>query len=190
MKAQKTLDMKIADAKAELAQQPKKDKEGKFRKETWTERFGWYAIIWIFGWGVAGGWGYTYAYEHSKDLFGTKTITIEVQHAQASTDTPKEVKAPQTEESEAKEGNFSAYNAEIGQTDADPFTMASGKKVYEGAIANNCLDFGTKIKVNGKIKVVEDRMNSRYGCQDFDIFMTSYDEAISFGRQTISYEIL
>lgn len=190
MKTEQSLDMKIAEAKKRLDTEEKRDTKGKYRKPTIVERCGVWTISWVILWAVIAGSSWTYAYDHKDDLFGTKTITIEVQHAQASTDTPKEVEAPQTAESEAKEGNFSAYNAEIGQTDADPFTMASGKKVYEGAIANNCLDFGTKIKVNGKIKVVEDRMNSRYGCEDFDIFMTSYDEAISFGRKTLTYEIL
>ncbi len=88
----------------------------------------------------------------------------------------------------AQIGIFSAYNAEENQTDADPFTMASGKKVYLGAVANNCLPFGTKIKVNGKIKIVEDRMNSRYDCNHFDIFMESYDEAIQFGRRELEFE--
>jgi len=122
-------------------------------------------------------------------LLASKTITIiaetRIQPVEASTATP-EPKAPQN----AKLGEFTAYNAEVGQTDADPYTMASGKRVYEGAIANNCLDFGTKVKVNGKIKVVEDRMNSRYDCDHFDIYMASHDEAIKFGRQNIEYEII
>jgi hypothetical protein len=54
------------------------------------------------------------------------------------------------------------YNAEVGQTDADPFTMASGHRVYEGAVASNCLPFNTKIRINGETYTVEDRMNSRY----------------------------
>lgn len=87
-------------------------------------------------------------------------------------------------------GEFSAYNAEIGQTDSDPFTMASGKKVYEGAVANNCLPFGSKIELNGKIYTVEDRMNKRYGCEHFDLFFNSYAEAIEFGRQELEYSII
>lgn len=87
-------------------------------------------------------------------------------------------------------GEFSAYNAEIGQTDSDPFTMASGKKVYEGAVANNCLPFGSKIELNGKIYTVEDRMNKRYGCEHFDLFFNSYAEAIEFGRQTLEYSVV
>lgn len=91
---------------------------------------------------------------------------------------------------EVSVGEFSAYNAEIGQTDSDPFTMASGKRVYEGAVANNCLPFGTQIELNGKIYTVEDRMNKRYGCEHFDLFLNSYSEAIEFGRQTLEYSVV
>lgn len=87
-------------------------------------------------------------------------------------------------------GEFSAYNAEVGQTDANPFVMASGKKVYDGAVANNCLKFGSKIEVKGKTYTVEDRMNSRYGCEHFDIFMWEKSEALTFGRQTIEYSVV
>lgn len=122
-------------------------------------------------------------------MVSSKTITIvaeaRIQPALAQTAVP-EVKEARV----AKQGEFSAYNSEVGQTDADPLTMASGKKVYAGAIANNCLPFGTKVKVNGKIKVVEDRMNSRYDCGHFDIFMDSHDEAIAFGRKTLDYEVI
>jgi 3D (Asp-Asp-Asp) domain-containing protein len=122
-------------------------------------------------------------------LMASKTIVIAnetlITPVMASTATP-EPKAPQI----AKSGEWTAYNSEIGQTDGDPYTMASGKKVYEGAIANNCLDFGTKVKVNGKVKIVEDRMNSRYGCENFDIYMESHEEAIKFGRQELAYEII
>jgi len=87
-------------------------------------------------------------------------------------------------------GEFSAYNAEEGQTDANPFVMASGKKVYSGAVANNCLAFGTKIDVKGKTYTVEDRMNSRYGCDHFDIFMWEKSDALAFGRQAVEYSVL
>jgi len=54
------------------------------------------------------------------------------------------------------------YNAEEAQTDSDPLTMASGKRVYEGAIASNCHPLGTKLKIEGEVYTVDDRMNSRY----------------------------
>lgn len=170
-------------AKNEKAQDIKRENDGKFRKKTWREKFGFFPIMWIFIWGVGAGWGYTYIYHHASDLFESKTVVIKVAEA-------AKIEEVKEEEVEKTIGIFSAYNAEAAQTDADPFIMASGKKVYKGAIANNCLPFGTKVKVNGKIKVVEDRMNSRYDCNHFDIFMDSYDEAIQFGRQEIEYSII
>jgi 3D (Asp-Asp-Asp) domain-containing protein len=62
--------------------------------------------------------------------------------------------------------------------------------VKKGIIANNCLPFGTKIKVDNKIFEIQDRMNQRYGCDSFDIYMTKYQKAKDFGRQTLKYEII
>lgn len=66
-------------------------------------------------------------------------------------------------EAKIQKAIVTTYNAEVAQTDSDPFTMASGKRVYEGAIASNCHKIGTKIQIRdlGEF-VVEDRMNSRY----------------------------
>jgi 3D (Asp-Asp-Asp) domain-containing protein len=88
------------------------------------------------------------------------------------------------------QGEFSAYTASVEETDADPFTTASGEKVRDGIIANNCLKFGSKVKVNGKVFEVKDRMNSRYDCEHFDIFLADKGEARKFGRQKLDYEIL
>tara|TARA_R110000868_G_scaffold160448_3_gene390069 strand:+ start:1474 stop:1929 length:456 start_codon:yes stop_codon:yes gene_type:complete len=92
------------------------------------------------------------------------------------------------EEKEVAE--VSAYNAEAAQTDSSPDIMASGKKVYEGAVANNCLKFGSKVEIGGKIYTVEDRMNKRYGCDHFDIFVAEKSEAIAFGRKNLEYKVL
>jgi hypothetical protein len=101
--------------------------------------------------------------------------------------------AVECEGEDVKQGIFTSYNDEVGQCDSDPFTMASGKRVYEGAVANNCHPFGTKIKVNGKTYTVEDRMNKRYTefCgtdqERFDIF--KFNRKDNIGKQTLSYEI-
>lgn len=87
-------------------------------------------------------------------------------------------------------GIFTAYTAMISQTDSTPTITASNQKVREGIVANNCLPFGTKIKVNSKVFEVQDRMNKRYGCDTFDIYMLDYAEAIDFGRQTLAYEYM
>jgi len=81
-------------------------------------------------------------------------------------------------------GVITAYNNLPEQTWGDPNIMASGKRVYEGAIANNCLPFKTIVEINGSFYIVEDRMNERYNCRYFDIFMWSYKDAINWGRKT------
>ena len=94
-----------------------------------------------------------------------------------------------TIEETAKIGIFTAYNAIPAQTDDNPNITASGKHVAEGIVANNCLPFGTRIVVNNRIYEVQDRMNRRYGCDNFDIFMWDYEEAIEFGVQKLDYNI-
>lgn len=89
-----------------------------------------------------------------------------------------------------KMGVFSAYTANEAETDSNPTKMASGREVYDGAIAcPSQYEFGDKIKVNEKVYTCEDRMASRYRDGEyFDIYMESYDEAIKFGRKTLNYE--
>jgi len=87
-------------------------------------------------------------------------------------------------------GTFTAYNALPEQTDDTPEITASGKRVKEGIVANNCLPFGTKIAVEDQIFEVQDRMNKRYGCNNFDIFMWDYQAAIEFGVQELNYEVI
>jgi 3D (Asp-Asp-Asp) domain-containing protein len=87
------------------------------------------------------------------------------------------------------QASVSAYNSLPEQTWGDPFEMANGERVYEGAVANNCLEFGTVVKIKNSIYVVKDRMNSRYGCGYFDIFLWSYKDAINWGRQSLEVTI-
>ena len=90
----------------------------------------------------------------------------------------------------AKSGVFTAYNALPEQTDDTPEITASGKRVKEGIVANNCLPFGTKIAVNDQIFEVQDRMNRRFGCDKFDIFMWDYQAAKEFGVKELHYEVI
>ena len=78
---------------------------------------------------------------------------------------------------------LSAYNPVEAQCDSTPDITASGKKVRVGYVANNCLPFGTIVKIDGEHYEVQDRMNKRYGCEHFDILMWDEQEAIAFGRQ-------
>ena len=87
-------------------------------------------------------------------------------------------------------GIFTAYNATVSQTDSTPTITASNQTVKDGIVANNCLPFGTKIRVNDRVFEIQDRMNKRYGCENFDIYMHEYSDAITFGKQTLNYEII
>jgi len=80
-------------------------------------------------------------------------------------------------------GVITSYNPLPEQTDDNPDITASGHKVREGIVANNCLPFGTRVEIDGEIFVVLDRMNSRYGCEHFDILSFDYEWSIQFGRQ-------
>ena len=63
---------------------------------------------------------------------------------------------------------------------------ASGTVPTAGrTIAVNWLPFGTTVIINGQTYTVEDRG----GMNGIDIFMNSHDEAIQFGRQTLSVYI-
>ena len=76
-----------------------------------------------------------------------------------------------------------AYSSEVEQTDSDPYTMASGNKVYDGAIAcPEFVAFGTKVEVKEKMYTCEDRMGERYRNKNyFDIWMTTKEEAKEWG---------
>jgi 3D (Asp-Asp-Asp) domain-containing protein len=86
-----------------------------------------------------------------------------------------------------------SYSSTVGQTDASPFTTASGEQVRDGIIANNCLPFGTKVTIpelyGDKVFTVADRMALRYGCNTFDIWQTSTAAAKQFGKQVAVVEV-
>lgn len=85
----------------------------------------------------------------------------------------------------------SAYSSTVAQTDADPFTTASGAQVQEGVIAANFLPLGTKVRIGQKLYTVEDRLNSRYnGSYRIDVWMRSTEEARAFGVRPQIIEIV
>ena len=73
---------------------------------------------------------------------------------------------------------------------------ASGKRAKVGMAACNWLKFGTKVKIDGKVYVVEDRgAKSLFGDKNnhikhIDIFFNTHNEAKQFGRQYLEVEIL
>lgn len=86
----------------------------------------------------------------------------------------------------------SAYTSDPGETDEDPLTMASGKKVYAGAAAcPSRYPFGTRIEVEGSRYTCEDRMNARYRSGNyFDLWVETKAEAYQWGRRTIQVRII
>ncbi len=86
-----------------------------------------------------------------------------------------------------------AYTPRPEETDSTPWLTAAGTKTREGVIAANWLPFGTKVRINGVIHTVEDRMNRRYTAafpQHIDIVFLSLDKARKFGKQKIEIEIM
>jgi len=91
-------------------------------------------------------------------------------------------------------GVITAYTSTKGQTDDDPFTAAWGEQVYDGMIANNCLKHNTAVKIpeydKNLVLRVSDRMNKKYGCERFDIWLdTTRAEAMKFGVKRLVVEV-
>jgi 3D (Asp-Asp-Asp) domain-containing protein len=90
--------------------------------------------------------------------------------------------------------DMTAYNSEVGQTDADPFTAADGTTTYDGMIAVNFLPFGTKVRIpelfGDKVFTVHDRMNRRYWYR-VDVWMKDKSAAKKFGlHKNVKIEIV
>ena len=81
------------------------------------------------------------------------------------------------------------YNSEVGQTDSSPFKSPSQLRVRNGIVANNCLPFKTKVKILNRYYEVQDRLNARYNCNVWDIWMSSKEEAIQWGRRNLTVKI-
>ena len=76
------------------------------------------------------------------------------------------------------EAEVTAYSAGDGNTPG--VIMASGKHVYEGAVAYNGLPLGSVLEIEGRQYVVEDRC--KYD-DTVDIYMNEVSRAYQWGRQ-------
>jgi len=87
---------------------------------------------------------------------------------------------------------ITAYSSSPDETWGDPFIMASGRRVYEGAIACPAwLSFGTIVEISGRQYVCEDRMNIRFRDSNrFDIWKTSKQAALTFGIQKAYVDVI
>lgn len=85
---------------------------------------------------------------------------------------------------------ITAYSSCPEETDDTPFITASGQRVRDGIIATNELPIGTKVIIEGLGEFeVQDRTNKRYDYR-VDIWMSSKEEALNFGRQLKEIYIL
>jgi len=82
------------------------------------------------------------------------------------------------------------YSSTPGQTDSTPFITATGDQVFDGLVAANFLEFGTKVIIPGvfgaKVFTVKDRMNKRYTNRNpghIDIWFPDEKLARNFGAQ-------
>lgn len=89
---------------------------------------------------------------------------------------------------------LTSYTSRPGETDSSPFITANGSHVHMGTIASNCLAFGTKVQFpelyGDQVFVVEDRLNSRYGCNMIDVWLPEYTQAIQFGHKYTTVYVL
>ena len=85
------------------------------------------------------------------------------------------------------------YSAEAAQTDSTPHITANGTDLrkYKGLpiVATNELPFGTKVRINGVVMVVGDRMNKRYPTR-YDILFPNRKAALQWGKRVVAVEIL
>ncbi len=87
-----------------------------------------------------------------------------------------------------------AYSSSVWETQGDPFITASGARVEDGIVANNFLPFGSQIRLpeifGDKIFTVKDRMHSRKGPYQVDVWFPSREEALEFGAKLTEMEIV
>ena len=81
------------------------------------------------------------------------------------------------------------YSSTVDQTDSSPFITASGIRVRDGIVANNCLSFGATVIINNKEYEIQDRKNKRYGCEWYDIWFPTRHEAKHWGLQYLEIKI-
>ena len=92
-----------------------------------------------------------------------------------------------------------AYSSHPSETDDTPFHTATGEKVFDGVVAANFLDFGTRIMIpelfGDKIFIVLDRMNRRYTRElrkdhRIDIWVKNQKIAREFGVRRTAIVVL
>lgn len=88
------------------------------------------------------------------------------------------------------QATVTAYSSSPDETWGDPFITASGRRVFEGLVAcPRTFPFGTKFKIGRRTYHCYDRLHPKYDDR-FDIWMSSKDAALEFGRREVVVELL
>jgi 3D (Asp-Asp-Asp) domain-containing protein len=83
-----------------------------------------------------------------------------------------------------------AYSSSPDETWGDPFITASGRRVFDGLVAcPRKIPFGTKVRIGDRDYECHDRLHPKYDDR-FDIWMSSKDEALEFGKQRLRVEVI
>lgn len=102
-------------------------------------------------------------------------------------------KSPDREPNKVHDVVITFYSSTPDQTDSTPFITADGTYVRDGIVASNCFSFGTMVRFpdlyGTKVFQVRDRMNSRYGCDRVDIWLTTREEAKENGVAYTTMEV-
>ena len=83
-----------------------------------------------------------------------------------------------------------AYSSSPDETWGDPFVTASGRRVFDGLVAcPRALPFGTKVRIADRTYHYYDRLHRKYDNR-FDIWMSSKNAALAFGKRTLLVEVV
>ena len=89
---------------------------------------------------------------------------------------------------ERVEATVTAYTSSVDETDEDPWTTASGTTAGPGTIAcPSKWPFGTRVEIEGKMYVCEDRMHARYRDKEvYDVWLPTKTAAREWGRRQLA----
>jgi len=88
------------------------------------------------------------------------------------------------------QATVTAYSSSPDETWGDPFVTASGRRVFDGLVA--CpreFPFGTRFKIGSRTYQCFDRLHDKYDDR-FDIWMSTKNRALQFGKRHLLVEVL
>jgi len=137
----------------------------------WEEQSKGYALFYLSDW-----------QKKQCDHYGIKILTIKEQEIRF---------ADSINYKEIVDATVFAYSSTESQTDDRPYEMANGKDTHTGAIAcPQRFPFGTRVEIENRAYICEDRMNKRYRDGNFfDIWMLDDRDAVNWGVKKLKIKI-